>query len=482
MKSDPIFLIYKSAVAVVILMVLGNAARPPALEMAPEKARKPNVIFVLADDLGYKDLGCYGNTFIQTPNLDQLAKSGIRFTQAYAASPVCSPTRASLMTGKYPARLGITDWIPGRQASGNRPEELLRAPEFQLFLPAAETTLGELFRSSGYVTGYIGKWHLGKDKVHFPGVQGFDQVTGTSPYGSPYNYHFPYQNSGGRQDDLALTGREGEYLTDRLSAEAVKFVETQAGKPFFLFLAHYAPHTPIQPRSDLLEKYERLKAKRQPELPVENPHYAAMVESLDEGIGRIIETLRRKNLLENTLIVFTSDNGGLTVPEGRFTPSTTVAPYRDGKGYLYEGGIRVPFLLYYPALAKAGAVSDAVTFSADFFPSFSHLLKGKAMPGNRTDGISWLPVLNGGMAAERTLYWHYPHYSNQGGRPGSAIRQGKWKLIEHFEDRRLELFDLESDPGEKNNLAGVNAERAASLHRQLKEWQNELRVSMPVPK
>jgi arylsulfatase A len=450
-----------TSLLVLLTVLLGTQSVPPPV---PPRL---NVLFILADDLGAHDLGCTGNGFIETPHLDRLAAEGSRFPQAYAACPVCSPTRASLLTGKYPARLRITDWIPGRQARRPPPQDRLRSPAFQQFLPLDETTLAEQFRAAGYQTALLGKWHLGTDPAYGPAQQGFDAVIGSGPSGSPPGYFFPYDR-GYTLTDLQAGGRDGEHLTDRLSDETVRLLERYRDRPFFIFLSHYAPHIPLRPRPDLLEKYER-KKRGYPADRFTNPHYAALVEGVDEGLGRIVAKLKELGQYENTVIVFTSDNGGLSVPEGPNTPATTNAPLRDGKGYLHEGGIRVPLLVRWPGLTRPGTVSEAVLSSQDFVPTFAEWLTGR-VPA--VDGVSFLRTLKTGKAPKRpALFWHYPHYANQGGTPAGAVRAGDWKLIEQYEDNRLELYDLKTDPGETKNLAESQARKARQLREQLHAWR-----------
>lgn len=467
-------------------LVLVSAAF--TIRSVPQRAaQRPNVVFILADDLGWRDLACYatGETaFNETPHLDRLAQSGVRFTQAYAACPVCSPTRASIMTGKYPARLQLTDFIPGRNARTDAVfNDKLRIPAFQQYLPLDETTLAELFKANGYATALLGKWHLGEKEAHSARQQGFDQVTGMAPGGSPPGYFYPYTNPVWGLADLRATGQPGEYLTDRLTEEALKFIEQRQRAPFFLYLAQYAPHIPLQPQKELLTKYEQKKQGFSGNA-FANPHYAAMLESLDRGVGQIVEQLKRLNLYDNTILIFTSDNGGLSVKEGAFTPATSNAPLRDGKGYVSEGGIRVPLLIHWPGLTKAGRVSDALLLSTDYFPTFAELLagRGRAASGAPVDGVSFLPTLTTGKSPKReALYWHYPHYSNQGGRPAAAIRQGDYKLIEHYEDGKLELFNLRNDLGETRNLAAADPKRTAAMQQKLHGWQKGVNAAMPLP-
>src|SRR5262245_10414363 len=384
-------------------------------------ADKLNVVLILADDLGWADLGCCGSKYHKTPNLDRFATTAMRFTQAYSACPVCSPTRASIMTGKYPARLNLTDWLPGR---ADRPDQKLLRPVINQHLPKEEVTLPAALKAAGYVTGHIGKWHLG-GKGSLPEERGFDL------------------NVGGEKALDPMPPRE--LLTDRLTAEAEKFIEANRDQPFFLYLAHHAPHIPLKGKPELLAKYQKGKPGEQG-----NPIYAAVIENLDEGVGRVLKKLDDLKLAEKTLVIFASDNGGLCVIEGPDTPATINSPLREGKGYLYDGGIRVPFIVRWPGVTKAGAVSPEVVCSIDFMPTILEVCGVRSEV--KFDGISIAPAFRGGELPNRALFWHYPHYSNQGGKPGSAVRSGDYKLIEFLEDRRRELFDLRKDPGETRNL------------------------------
>lgn len=438
--------------------------------MADEPAAKrPNFIIILADDLGWADLGCYGSKFHKTPALDRLAAEGLRFTDAYAACPVCSPTRASLLTGKAPARVGITDWLPGRP---DRPDQALLRPPLQQQLALEETTLPEALKKAGYVTGHVGKWHLG-GKGFEPGKR-FDFAVGGDQAGSPLSWFSPFRNK-----DRFIPGLEkapeGEYLTDRLTDEAIGFIDKNKDKPFFLYLAHYAVHIPMRGKPDIVKKYpDKLTFGRQ-----SNPIYAAMLESLDESVGRVVKKLADLKLTEKTIIVFTSDNGGLCVLEGPNTPPTINSPLREGKGYLYEGGIRVPFIVKWPGVVKP-STSSVPVISNDLFPTLLEACAGETK--HRTDGVSLVSLLKGEGKPERSaLHWHYPHYSNQGGRPGGAIRAGDLKLIEFYENNRRELFDLKADPGENRNLSAARPEDVKRLAEKLDAWRNDTRARMPRP-
>jgi arylsulfatase A len=443
-----------------LVVLAGLLLAPPLLA-----ADRPNVVFIIADDLGRNDLGCYGSTFHRTPHLDQLAKDGVKFTDAYAACPVCSPTRAAVMTGKYPARLNLTDWLPGRT---DRAEQKMLRPAIVQQLPLDEVTLAEELKAAGYATGHIGKWHLGGAGFE-PTRQGFDINVGGDQAGSPRSYFAPYKNAMG----LFMPGLEqapdGEYLTDRLTDEALKFIEQNKDRPFFLYLAHYAVHIPLRAREEMVKTY---KSDGKPGTQ-NNPIYAAMLESVDQGVGRIVAKLDELKLTERTLIVFTSDNGGLSVLEGPNTPATSNSPLREGKGYLYEGGIRVPLLIRWPGVIKPGRVNASPVSSIDFFPTLLELcgVTSKAA----VDGVSLVPVIRDNAALKReALYWHYPHYSNQGGRPGAAVRAGDWKLIEFYDTDRRELFNLKDDAAEIRNRAADKPEVVKDLQARLDVWRKDV--------
>jgi arylsulfatase A-like enzyme len=452
-----------------LLVVAGPAA--PAQAAAAEPAPRLNVIVILADDLGWADLGCYGSTYHKTPHLDRLAAAGARFTHAYAAAPVCSPTRAALMTGKYPARLNLTDWLPGRP---DRPDQKLLRPVINQELPASEVTLAAALKAAGYATGHVGKWHLGGTGAG-PLQRGFGLNIAGDQAGSPLSYFAPFRSKGkgGRFMPGLERAPEGEYLTDRLTAEAEKFLDANRDRPFFLYLAHYAVHIPLRAKPGTAAKHKPGPPGRQG-----NPIYAAMLASLDESVGRILRKLEELKLAGRTVVVFTSDNGGLATLEGPNTPATINAPLREGKGYLYEGGLRVPLIVRWPGVARAGATLATPVCSIDLFPT---LLEGCGVkPRAKVDGGSLVPVLKGG-ALERALFWHYPHYSNQGGRPGGAVRAGRYKLIEFYEDGRRELYDVVKDAGESRNLIAERKEVAKELGDKLAAWRKEVGARMPRP-
>ena len=447
-----------------------------------QAAGKPNVVFILADDLGWADLGCYGSTFYETPNLDRLAHRGMRFTDAYAACSVCSPTRASILTGKAPARLHLTDWLPGR---GDRPDQKLAGPQCRMFLPLEEVTLAETLKGAGYQTAFFGKWHLGESPDYFPEHQGFEVNLGGCSLGHPPSYFSPYHVPN------LPDGPPGESLNDRLTDEALAFMTRAQGKPFLLYLAHYAVHTPLQAKPGVIAKYQAKAAKltaagpqfisdhgRQVRQVQDHPIYGAMVESLDDSVGRVMNKLTELGLEANTLIIFTSDNGGLSTAEG--TPTSNL-PVRAGKGWGYEGGVREPLLISWPGVTQPGSVTHEPVISMDYYPTLLDALGLPAMPQQALDGASIMPVLRGGTLPERPLFWHYPHYSNQGGAPHGAVRMGDFKLIEWYEDMTTELFNLRNDLGEQHDLAKANPAKAAEMVTQLHAWRIEVDAQMPTP-
>ena len=444
---------------------------------------KPNIVFILADDLGWADLGCYGSTFHETPNLDKLAAQGMRFTDAYAACAVCSPTRASILTGKYPARLHITDWLPG---GGSKPEQVLTQPDFQRFLPPEEFTLAKALKAGGYQTAFIGKWHLGESPDCWPEHQGFDLNIAGNGHGHPPSYFSPYGLPN------LTDGPKGEYLNDRLTEEALTFIDRAKAKdkPFFLYLPHYAVHMPLQAKEPVIEKYKAkasglpvsgpgtvMENGRKTRVVQNQPVYAAMVESLDESVGRIMGKLTELGLDTNTIVIFTSDNGGLCNEQA----PTSNLPLRAGKGWPYEGGVREPLLIRWPGVIKPGSVSSEPVISNDFFPTLLEMTGLPAHPEEHLDGASIATALKGGALPGRPLFWHYPHYSNQGGSPNGAVRLGDYKLIEWYEDMRSELYNLKADPGEHHDLAASMPEKAAELRKLLHDWRREVNAQMPSP-
>jgi len=427
------------------------------------------VRLILIDDMGWRDLACYGSGFYETPNIDRFAKQSVRFTNAYAACPVCSPTRASILTGKYPARLHVTDWIPGRK---QWPSARLLTPAFKQELPLEEVTIAQALKPLGYVSASIGKWHLGGPPF-YPDKHGFDLNVGGTAKGQPQSYFGPFNLpnlEGGSKD---------EYLTDRLTVEAEKFLEANRSRPFFLYLPEFAVHMPLQAKQGAIEHFQ---SKANPSAPQHDPIYAAMIASLDENVGRILKKLDDLNLSERTVVFFMSDNGGLVYENKRKDTVTSNAPLRAGKGHLYEGGIREPMMIRWPGVTKPGSTCDVPVISIDFFPTILEMAGVKVDPGGSVDGLSLRPLLRSNRSLHRdAMYWHYPHYSNQGGVPSGAIRAGDYKLIEFYDDGRLELYNVAADIRESNNLAQSDPKRASQMHQKLKQWRASVDASMPKP-
>ena len=459
-----------------LLFCLGLSSVP--LAAAPAAKPPPNIVFILVDDMGWADGACFGSRFYQTPQMDALAKSGVRFTAAYAACAVCSPTRAALMTGKYPARLHITDWIPGEGAPKN---SRFKIPAWQEHLPLEETTLATALKRLGYTTAHIGKWHLGGDE-YLPQHQGFDTNIAGGETGHPASYFWPYgaTNNEHRVPGLAARGgHKGDYLTDQLTDEAVNFIAANQGRPFYLNFCHYAVHAPLMGKQELIdEAADRLGADGQ-----SNKVYYAMLRSVDESVGRILKTLDELHLTDNTIVIFSSDNGG-AVHFGQ-PPATSNFPLRAGKGYAYEGGLRVPLIVKAPGVTHAGTVCDTPVITMDFFPTLLELAGAdKAASRTAVDGVSFAPLLRGEAETPHSeLFWHYPHYWN-GGKisPYSVARVGDWKLIRFYETGTEELYDLKNDLSEKNNLARSNPEKRNELSARLDAWLKETGAQLPVPK
>lgn len=458
--------------------------------------KQPNILFILIDDMGWRDLGCTGSTFYETPNLDGLAAQGMLFTDAHAACPVCSPTRASLLTGKYPATVGTTDWIDWGGCWHPLKGQLIEAPYLK-GLPSTETTVAAALREGGYRTWHVGKWHLG-GPGHYPTDHGFDVNVGGCEWGMPIKGYF----SPWGMPTLA-DAEPGKYLTDHLTDEAVQLIRQKAERPFFLHLSHYAVHTPIQAPKELVAKYkakaralglDKVKALEEGEpFPMEkkqhervirrllqsDPVYAAMVENLDANIGRVLQALEDSGQAENTLVIFTSDNGGVSTAEG--SPTCNL-PLHEGKGWMYEGGTREPYLVRWPGRVQPGTRCCTPLTSPDLYPTLLEAAGLPLRPRQHVDGVSFLRVLQGERDIDRgPLFWHYPHYGNQGGTPGSSVRLGDWKLIEFFEDGRLELYNLREDLSETRNVVGLHPELTRDLHARLASWREGVGARFPQP-
>ena len=416
-------------------------------------------------------MGCYGNKFNETPNIDKLAQSGIRFSQAYAACPVCSPTRASIMTGRYPARLQLTNYIKGERTDEKSP---VLPARWKPYLEARETTIAELFKTKGYTTGMVGKWHLGNHDSIAPWNQGFDYSRMIGKNGLDYYNYSVYIDSYNKE--FADSGNI--YLTDKLTDYGVEFIRNNSGKPFFLYLAYSAPHVFIIPRGDKLRKYFVKYGTTDEKF---NPYYSAMLESLDDGVGKIMKTLEEKGLLENTMVVFTSDNGGLGLDELGPTP-TSNSPLRKWKGHIYEGGIRVSVIVSWAGNIPGGKISESSFSLIDYLPTLCEIAGIKEIPPV-IDGQSIVPILkNPGIRNDsRPLFWHYPHFSNQLGRPAGAVRFGDYKLVELYETNEVELYNLKTDIGETRNLSKKMKSTTRELHQRLIEWRETMHAQMPLP-
>jgi len=452
--------------------------------------KQPNIVYILIDDLGWRDLTCYGSSFYETPHLDRLANEGMRFTDAYAAAPVCSPTRASLMSGKYPARVGVTNYIGGCGVG-----RMCDVP-YMHCLPTSERSIAAALRDGGYQTWHVGKWHLGP-RTNYPDKHGFDVNIGGCGWGMPNNGYFSPWGI-----ETLADGPEGAYLTDALTEEATKLIrERDQDKPFFLNLWHYTVHTPIQAPEHLIEKY-RAKSKRlglKEEDAIEDgerlpclhhgtdrvrrrkfqsdPVYAAMIETMDNSVGEVMAALEAEGIADDTLIVFKSDNGGLATAEGS---PTCNAPLCEGKGWMYEGGNRVCQIARWPNRIPAGTECSEPTTSPDWYPTLLEAANLPLDPEQHVDGKSLLPLLRGEQDARGPIFWHYPHYSNQGGGASASVRDGDWKLIEFYDiNQRRELYNLRDDISESTDLAAIETERLTGLTDQLHCWQKEVEALFP---
>ena len=457
------------------------------------KADKPSFVLFLVDDLGYMDVGAYNpKCFYDTPNVDALAKSGMKFTDGYAANPVCSPTRFGIQTGRYPSRKNATNFFSGRRGG------LFNSAPLHGRMDLEEITIAEALKKRGYATFFAGKWHLGPNEQFWPKKQGYDVNAGGFSKGGPYGgkkYFSPYGNP--RLSD----GPDGEHLPDRLATETCNFIQQQKekGKPFFAMLSFYSVHTPLIGRPDLVEKYKKRaskvtgpefgneelvwpknKGKRKVRILQKHAVYGAMVEAMDLAVGKVLDKLKALGLDDEVVVAFTSDNGGLSTSEG--SPTSNL-PLRGGKGWLYEGGIREPFLVRWPGVTKPGSTSAHPVMSTDFFPTFVTAAGGKPKGVGPIDGTDLMPLLKGGNKLDReALYWHYPHYSNQGGFPGGAVRMGDFKLVERFEDGKTHLYDLTKDIGEQNDIADKHPEKVNAMRKKLHAWYKEVDAKFLQPK
>ncbi len=443
--------------------------------------KKPNIILILVDDMGWTDVACYGSQYYETPNIDRLAREGMRFTDSYASCAVCSPTRASIMTGRYPARLGITDWIRGRFQGGTVPLDgknpggyegsentKLLCPQNARWLELDEITMAEVLKPAGYVSCHIGKWHLGFEEW-YPDKQGFDYNIGGCDYGQPPSYFDPYFRKGHGYIPTLPPRKVGEFLTDREADEAVYFIEENKNQPFFLYMAHYAVHTPLEGKNEVVRKYASKPSTHQ-----DNATYAAMVESVDDSVGKILDKLNELGIAEDTLILFTSDNGG-------YLRATHNAPLRSGKGYPYEGGIRVPLIVRWPGKIEAGSEDKTPVTSIDYLPTVCEAVSIPLPDDRSIDGLSLLPLLiQKGTLDREDLFWHFPHYRGEI-MPYSIIRSQDWKLIKRYEGQMYELFNLREDLSEESDLSDKHPEKVAELNQKLEAWLKDTGAKMPKP-
>lgn len=449
-----------------------DESRPAAVRPAAERL---NIVLLLIDDLGWRDLGCQGSSYYQTPQIDAFARTGLRLTQAYSACAVCSPSRAAVLTGRAPARLLLTDWLPSGRWN---PAAKLREGRLVRGLPVEERTLAEVPRGAGYRTACIGKWHPGSEPFSLPEHHGFDLNIGGNAHGAPGSHFFPWEGNwkipgtGQKANwNVLPDGRPGEYLTDRLTDEAVKFIHANCEQPFFLYLSHYAVHTPLEAKPEKTARYAAVpEAERQG-----RAEYAAMVESVDESVGRVLAALDEADVSSQTLVIFTSDNGG-------FWNATSNLPLRANKGAYYEGGIRVPLLIRGPGMTVAGNTSDSPAIGMDLYPTCLAAAGLPPLPNQHVDGLDLTPLLSGAPIPERSLFWHYPHNNEHPSSvPCSVIRRGRWKLIEVFDPQGVELYDLDSDPGETRNVASANPELTADLLRELEAWRQSVDAEIMRP-
>ncbi len=468
-------------------LIVGLGALCLAVGWAGAEPNRPNVVVFLVDDLGFADIGANNpDCFYDTPHIDRLATEGLRFTDGYAANPVCSPTRYSLMTGKYPSRVDATNFF-----SGQRSGRFNTAP-FVDNMPLDDITIAQLLKGQGYRTFFAGKWHLGESEAYYPQNRGFDINKGGHTRGGPYTgnkYFSPFKNP-----ELQPDSPEGDHLPDRLARDTASFIAESKDEPFFAYLSFYSVHTPLMGRPDLVEKYrqraEQIEAEefaeeeqvfgeepRRVRVVQKHAVYAAMVEAMDEAVGKVLRQLEASGVADNTIVIFTSDNGGLSTSEG--SPTSNL-PLRGGKGWVYEGGIREPWIIRYPGVTMPGSVSDALICSIDLFPTLA--AAAGAEVAHKVDGVNLKPVLAGGELPNRPLFWHYPHYSNQGGIPGGAIRVGDFKLIERYEDGQVQLYNLRNDLGEQHDLAADYPEKVGQLRAQLHAWYRDVDAKFLQPK
>jgi arylsulfatase A len=460
-----------------ILFFLLGCNSVKKVQLQGQLAEHKNIIIILADDLGRNDIACYGNTFIETPNLDAMAREGMQFMNAYAAAPLCSPTRASIITGNNPARINLTEHLHGYAAAG--PGQKLITPRIETGLPPQLTTIPEALKAAGYNTAHFGKWHLGGGPSS-PAAQGFDRVYGGGVEGLPKTFFYPFFN-GTPYKDLIADTKEGDYLDDVLTTKALQYIGSNKDSRFFIELNFYSPHVPIEGKPALVTKYRQKRVvNRYKGLPEDE--YAAMVDNIDYNVGRLTAYLKQTGLDKNTVVLFVSDNGGLDVQEvpafAKHTPPTTNAPLRGGKGSVYEGGIKAPLIVWAPSVIKENTQQQTFVTTDDVFNTCMQLANVKAQS---PDGVSILPLLQGSTLPDRNYYLHFPHYSPQRGKPGAVVRSGNYKLIEWYEDGKLELYDLSNDEGEQDDIAGKNPGLVQQLEAALGTWRKTVGAKMPEP-
>ena len=457
-----------SAVVLLTVLVVGFTTG------CADQEKPPNIVLILIDDLGWTDLGVMGSEYYETPNIDGLAGQGMLFTQAYANAPNCAPSRASLLSGQYAPRHGV--YTVGASTRGNARQRRLIPIENQTTLSLETITIAEALQSAGYVTGHFGKWHLG-GAGYLPTDQGFDVNVAGNELGTPPSYFYPYEGARGQLSDLVQTGTANEYLTDRLTDEALRFLEANAERPFFLYLSHYAVHTPIRAKDEIVDRFR----DREVQGGQHNPIYAAMVYSVDESVGRVMSKLEELGIQENTVVFFFSDNGG-------FGPVTSMAPLRGSKGMLYEGGIREPLIVRWPGVIEAGGTTDEQVIGTDLYPTILEITGAARPTGQTLDGVSLVPVLSGTEElTERPLFWHFPAYLEADRSvtgpwrttPVGVVRRGRYKLLQFFENNRLELYELVSDVAEQRNLATALPDTTRQLLQLLEDWRAA--TGAPVP-
>lgn len=470
-------MMHTQKIYLLLLMIAGLSCNSIKKTTAKQTQQRYNIVLIIADDLGRNDIAVYGNKFIETPQLTAMANEGIKFTNGYAAAPLCSPTRASIITGNNPARINLTEHLHGYAAAG--PNQKLITPKIETGLPTRLTTIPEALNTEGYTTAHFGKWHLGAGPTS-PAASGFQYVYGGGAEGLPKTFFYPFFHGKPYADLLADT-KEGDYLDDALTTKAISYITQKKDNAFFIELNFYAPHVPIEGKPALVNKYKQKRsAANYKGLPEDE--YAAMVENIDYNVGRVINYLKQSGLDKNTIVIFTSDNGGLNVLEvpafAKYTPPTTNAPLRGGKGYLYEGGIREPWIVWMPSVVKQSRVENMLVTTDDIFNTCMQLA---AVNKTSPDGVGLLPLIQGRQMAARDYYLHFPHYSPQHGKPGAVVRRGNFKMIEWYEDGNIELFDLSKDESESNNIAAQNTTLVTAMKAALDNWKKNIGAKMTEP-